>query len=60
MKDKENKEIILRECVTYIDKIKYKVLHLIQKDLLLRKTGELTPLDQVITFRDDKKTVAKC
>ena len=26
----------------------------------MKETGEFTPLDQVITFRDDKKTVAKC
>jgi len=61
MKDKENKEIILRECVTYIDKNQIQSFTSDTKGSFVEKeTGELTPLDQIITFRDDKKTVAKC
>jgi non-canonical purine NTP pyrophosphatase (RdgB/HAM1 family) len=61
MKDKENKEIILRECVTYIDKDKTKTFISDTKGFFVEKeSGKSTPVDQVISFRRDGKTPAQC
>lgn len=61
MKDKDNKEIILRECVTYIDKKQTKSFISDTKGFFVEKeSGNATPLDQVISFRTDGKTTAQC
>ncbi|MDD4381822.1 MAG: non-canonical purine NTP pyrophosphatase [Candidatus Dojkabacteria bacterium] len=61
MRDKKNKEIVLRECVTYIDEKQLKTFIHDTKGLLLeRESGKATPIDQIITFREDKKSVAQC
>lgn len=61
MKEKENREVILRECVTYIDKDQIKTFMCDNKGLVLEEaSGEGTPLDQIVTFKEDGKTIAKC
>jgi len=61
MKDKENKEIILRECVTYIDKDQTESFISETKGFFVDKEyGKATPIDQVISFREDGKTIAQC
>lgn len=61
MKDKENKEILVRECVTYIDKNQTKSFTSDTKGFFVKKeSGKATPLDQVISFREDGKTTAQC
>jgi XTP/dITP diphosphohydrolase len=61
MQDKENREIVLRECVTYADKDQLKTFVCDTTGTVLEEaSGEGTPLDQVVTFRKDKKSVAKC
>ncbi len=61
MRDKQNKEIILRECVTYIDKNQIKSFTSDTKGYFVDKeSGKATPVDQVISFRDDGKTTAQC
>ncbi len=60
MKDKENKDIILRECVTYIDKNQIHSFTSDTKGSFVEKAaGKATPIDQVITFREDGKTAAE-
>ncbi|MDY0097209.1 MAG: non-canonical purine NTP pyrophosphatase [Candidatus Dojkabacteria bacterium] len=61
MKGKENREIILRECVTYIDKDNIKTFISDTKGFFVNKAeGKATPLDQVVSFREDGKTIAQC
>ena len=61
MKEKENKEIILRECVTYIDKDQTKTFISDTKGFFVEKeSGKATPVEQVISFREDGKTTAQC
>ena len=61
MKDKKNKEIILKECVTYIDKDQTKTfISEIKAFFVKEESGKATPIDQVISFREDGKTVAQC
>lgn len=61
MKDKENKEIVLRESVTYIDENQIKTFVADTKGLLLEEaSGHATPLDQIMTFREDRKSAAQC
>ncbi|MFA7654779.1 MAG: non-canonical purine NTP pyrophosphatase [Candidatus Dojkabacteria bacterium] len=61
MKEKDNKEIILRECVTYIDKEHIKTFTSDTKGFFVEKaSGKATPVDQVISFREDGKTTAEC
>jgi len=61
MRGKENREIVLRECVTYIDKDQIKTFMCDNKGLVLEEaSGEGTPLDQIVTFKEDGKTIAKC
>jgi XTP/dITP diphosphohydrolase len=61
MKGKENREVILRECVTYIDKDQIKTFVCDNKGLVLEEaSGDGTPLDQIVTFKEDGKTIAKC
>ncbi len=61
MKEKENREIILRECVTYIDKKQLKTFVYDNKGTVLKEaSGESTPLDQIVTFKDDMKSMAVC
>ena len=61
MKEKDNREIILRECVTYIDKDQIKTFISDTKALFVEKeSGKATPIDQVISFREDGKTIAQC
>gem|GEM_PF-7130265 len=61
MKGKKNREIILRECVTYIDKDQ---IHSFTSDtkgyLVEKEAGKASPLDQVVSFRKDSKTIAEC
>jgi len=61
MKDKKNKEIILRECVTYIDD-KHTISFITDTKgfFVEEQSGKATPLDQVVSFREDRKTLAKC
>ena len=61
MEGKENREVVLRECVTYIDKDQIKTFVCDSKGLILEKAaGEGTSLDQIATFKEDKKTIAQC
>ncbi len=61
MKDKGNKEIILRECVTYIDKNQIVTFTSDTKGYFLNeKSGSATSLDQVVSFREDGKSIAQC
>ncbi len=61
MKDKRDKSIILIECVTYINEDTVKVFrHEIKGEFLIKEEGKGTSLDKVITFMEDKKSVAKC
>jgi non-canonical purine NTP pyrophosphatase (RdgB/HAM1 family) len=61
MKDKEDKSIKLIECITYIDKSGYKVFkQKLNGCFLDHEEGEGDCLDNVVTFREDKKSVAKC
>ena len=61
MSDKENREIILRESVTYIDKNHLKTFIYDNKGIVLRESsGDSTPLDQIVTFKDDMKSMAVC
>lgn len=61
MEKKENREIILRECVTYIDDKQLKTFIHDTKGLILEEeSGQATAIDQIITFRGDKKSVAEC
>jgi non-canonical purine NTP pyrophosphatase (RdgB/HAM1 family) len=61
MKDKENREIILRECVTYIDENQIKSFISDTKGYFVEKeSGKTSPIEQVISFRDDGKTTAQC
>lgn len=61
MKEKEDKEIILRECVTYIDKDQTKTFISDTKGFFVEKeSGKATPVEQVISFREDGKTTAQC
>ncbi len=61
MKDKENKDIILRECVTYIDKDQIKSFTSDTKGYFVTKeSGKATAVDQVMSFREDGKTTAQC
>ena len=61
MKEKENREIILRECVTYIDEKQLKTFVYDNKGTVLKEaSGESTPLDQIVTFKDDMKSMAVC
>lgn len=61
MSDKEDKTIKLVECITYINKKGYKVFTNKLNGLFLdHEEGEGGCLDKIVTFRDDKKSVAKC
>ena len=61
MKTKKDKTIALIECVTYIDNDIVKVFkHKIKGEFLDTAEGEGSSLDRVITFREDRKSVAKC
>jgi XTP/dITP diphosphohydrolase len=61
IQEKEDKSIILIECVTYIDGDIVKTFsHEIKGRFLEKSEGEGTSLDKVITFREDNKSVAKC
>ena len=61
MKDKEDKTIILREYITYISNDITKIFsHEIKGYFLDFEEGEGTSLDRVITFRKDRKSVARC
>ena len=61
MHGKENREIVLRECVTYIDKDTLKTFLFDSKGTVLKEaSGEGTPLDQIVTFKEDLKSMAKC
>ena len=61
MKGKKNREIVLRECVAYIDNNQLKTFVCDSKGLVLNEaSGEGTSLDQIVTFRQDKKSIAKC
>ncbi len=61
MKDKENREIIIRECVTYIDNNQTKSFIADTNGYFVEKeAGKATPIDQVISFREDGKTTAQC
>ncbi len=61
IREKENKEIILKEYLIYIDSKNTKAFHQENKAFFVDKPkGKGTNLDQVITFRKDSKTVAEC
>jgi hypothetical protein len=60
MKDKEDRSIKLVECITYIDKISYKVFkHELEGYFLDHEEGEGDCLDKVISCREDGKSVSK-
>lgn len=61
MKGKKNKEIILRECVTFTDGKLTKTFVCDSKGKVLKRAeGEGTSLDQIVTFRKDGNSIAKC
>lgn len=61
MKGKKNREVVLRECVAYADNTQIKTFTCDTKGQILDKaSGEGTPLDQITTFRRDRKSVASC
>ncbi len=61
MRSKKNKEIILKEFLVYIDSRNIKTFSQEKKASFVDKPkGKGTNLDQVITFREDGKTVAQC
>jgi XTP/dITP diphosphohydrolase len=61
MREKEDKAIVLVECVTYISKDTVKVFtHEIKGQFIDAQEGEGSSLDKVVTFREDRKSIAKC
>ncbi len=61
MKWKENREVILRECVTYIDENQFKTFVCDSKGVVLEEAqGEGTSLDQIVSFKEDMKSMAQC
>jgi non-canonical purine NTP pyrophosphatase (RdgB/HAM1 family) len=57
----ENREIVLRECVTYIDEKQFKTFVCDSKGIVLKEAhGEGSSLDQVVSFKDDMKSIAQC
>lgn len=61
MKGKENREIVLRECVTYIDENQIKTFVCDDKGVVLNEShGEGSSLDQIVSFKEDMKSIAQC
>lgn len=61
MKEKKDRNIFLQEYVTYINNETVKVFsHKIKGEFLTKIEGEGRSLDKVITFREDRLSVAKC
>jgi len=60
-KDKKDRSIIFENVIAYKDRKHVKVFSAKREGVLLKTPkGEGIPLDQILTFRDDLKTVAQC